>query len=534
MLQDLSQLADGTHLSCDVCVIGAGAAGITVARALASSSLNVCLLESGGLDHEAWVANLGAGDNLGQAYYDLEDSRLRFFGGTTNIWGGRCVPMDPEDFEPRPWVPHSGWPIRIEDLAAGYQRAHSDLELGPPIAADEFWRRVDVSQPEPFRERFASSFWYFDEQAGRFGASQCHDVLNAGNVRVLTHASVTHLQARPNASGLDRVEIQAPGGKRASVGARTFVLAAGAIENARLLLMSRDVERDGIGNRHDLVGRFFMEHPHGRLGRVDSPAAYRIWATYQKHYPRQGVPMAPVLRPSPALQEQHGILNTAISFKLQPPPDGAQPIAKRAYQSLKHQLSPTRTNRALWHTYNRLRRTYLRHKGPVMRLAERRGSRRLYAMIRAEQAPNPASRVTLSQHKDAFGNPRADLHWRMSDLDKRTLRVLAETIAEGLHEHGLGTFIPEAWIDDADPAWPVDPTVGNHPIGGYHHMGTTRMAETPREGVTDRNCQVFGYSNLFIAGSSVFSTAGWANPTLTIVALAHRLAGHLAASLNNT
>jgi len=527
MLLDLSQLADGTHLETDVCIIGAGAAGISLCRALTRSPLNVCLLESGGFDHEAWVSNLGAGENLGQPYYDLEDSRLRFFGGTTNIWGGRCVPLDPEDFEIRPWVPHSGWPIGPADLADGYRRAHQDLELGAPISLSEYWQQTGTSQPDPFRDSFTASFWYFDEQAERFSALRCRDLFDADNVRVVTHASVTHLQALANAGGLDRIEVRAEGGKRASVGARVFVLAAGAIENARLMLMSRDVESTGIGNRHDLVGRYFMEHPHGRLGRVDSPDAYRIWTTYQKHYPRGSVPLAPVLRPSRGLQEREGILNTALTFKLQPPPDGGQPIAKRAYQSLKHQLSPTRTNRTLWHFYNRLRRTYLRHKAPLMRRAERRGSRQLYAMIRAEQAPNPASRVTLSHRMDAFGNPRADVDWRMNAQDKHTLRVLATTLADGLHGQALGTFTRESWIDDSDPAWPVDPTVGNHPIGGYHHMGTTRMAETPRQGVTDKNCQVFGYSNLFVAGSSLFSTAGWANPTLTIVALAHRLANHL-------
>jgi len=527
MLQDLSQIADGTHLESDVCIVGAGAAGITLCRALAGSRLNVCLLESGGFDHEPWISDLGAGENLGQRYYDLEDARLRFFGGTTNIWGGRCVALDPEDFERRAWVPHSGWPIRIDDLAEGYRRAHQDLEIGPPVSTPEAWSRFGAEQPEPFRDSFASSFWHFDEQAERFSALRCNDLFEADNIRVVTHASVTHLQAQPDAGGLSLVEIQAPGGKRASVGARAFVLGAGAIENARLLLMSRDVERNGIGNGNDLVGRFFMEHPHGRLGRIDSPAAYHLWQTYQKRFPRGSAAMAPVLRPNRALQERAGILNTAISFKLQRDPHAGQPLTKRAYQSLKHQLSPTRTNRVLWHTYNRLRRTYQRHKGPIVRLAERRGRRQVYAMIRGEQAPNPASRVTLSDRKDAFGNPRADLHWRTSDLDKHTLRVIAAELAGGLRSRDLGTFTPETWLDDVDPAWPVDPTVGNHPIGGYHHLGTTRMAETPSEGVTDKNCQVFGYSNLFVAGSAVFTTAGWANPTLTILALAHRLADHL-------
>ena len=135
--------------------------------------------------------------------------------------------------------------------------------------------------------------------------------------------------------------------------------------------------------------------------------------------------------------------------------------------------------------------------------------------------------VILSQQTDAFGNPRADLHWQLNGQDKHTLRVLADALNRSLQTRSLGAFSRAPWVDDPGPAWPVDPTVGNHPIGGYHHMGTSRMASSPSTGVTDGNCQVFGYSNLFVAGSSVFATAGWANPTLTIVALAHRLGAHL-------
>jgi choline dehydrogenase-like flavoprotein len=154
-------------------------------------------------------------------------------------------------------------------------------------------------------------------------------------------------------------------------------------------------------------------------------------------------------------------------------------------------------------------------------------------MIRAEQAPDPESRVQLSRARDALGTPRADLHWRTNGQDKHTLKVLARELDKALQSTGAGRFVPEEWVNDSTHTWPVDPTVGNHPIGGYHHIGTTRMAEDPRTGVVDKNCQVFGYSNLFITGSSVFSTAGWANPTLTIIALAHRLANHLTKTLRS-
>ncbi len=531
MLQDLNDIPAGSQIETDICIIGAGAAGITLARSLLNTGFKVCLLETGGLDHDTRINDLGSGENLGHEYYDIVDSRLRFFGGTTNIWGGRCVPMDPEDFEAKSWVPHSGWPIGYADLEEHYRFAHEQLELGPPISKEEAWRRLDLDQTEPLGDAFSSSFWYFDLMAERFSASRCRDLFNAENIQIVTHASVTHLQARANASGLTAVDIQSLAGNTATISARAFVLAAGAIENARLMLASRDVEPAGIGNGHDQVGRYFMEHPHGRLGKVASTDAYTLWSTFKKRFPRNSVPLAPVLRPSRALQEREGILNTALTFKLRKDPAAGVPLNRRAYQSLKHQLSPTRTNRAMWHGYNRLKRFSQRYRAPLMKLMSQAEDRNVYAMIRGEQAPNPDSRVTLSASRDALGAQRADLHWRLNDQDKHTLRVLAGSLAAALEKSGSGTFEPEAWIHDSSPAWPVDPTVGNHPIGGYHHMGTTRMAGDPANGVVDQNCQVFGYSNLFVSGSSVFSTSGWANPTLTIVALAHRLAGHLQSHL---
>ncbi len=531
MLQDLNDLPDQSRIETDVCIVGAGAAGISLARTLLGSGLNVCLLEAGGFDHEAEVTDLGSGENRGQTYYDLVDSRLRFFGGTTNIWGGRCVPLDAEDFEKKPWVQHSGWPISAADLEDGYRFAHQQLELGEPIDEATAWRLLRARRPDYLDAAFAASIWYFDEQTERFNASRCDDLFADPNLRVLTHASVTHLQATPNAAGLSHLQVRNLQGRSAEISARAFVLAAGAIENARLMLASRDIESTGVGNRHDQVGRYFMEHPHGRLGRVDSDQAFALWSAFEKRFPRGSVPLMPVLRASPELQEREGILNTALTFKLQRDPDAGLALNKRAYMTLKHQLSPNRTNRTLWHGYNRARRLFQRYRTPLVRLASRTRGRNVYAMIRAEQAPNPDSRVLLSDRLDALGMPRADLDWRTNRQDKQTLVVLARELDRALKQANAGRFQAEEWVTDEANAWPVDPTVGNHPIGGYHHMGTTRMADNPAAGVVDGNCQVFGYANLYVTGSSVFSTGGWANPTLTIVALANRLGKHLASNL---
>lgn len=151
----------------------------------------------------------------------------------------------------------------------------------------------------------------------------------------------------------------------------------------------------------------------------------------------------------------------------------------------------------------------------------------IYVMARAEQAPNPDSRVVLSQEKDSLGSHKANLDWRLCSLDKETMLQFGNTLGREMDRLGLGKVTTCDWLEDGKPEWPNDPSVGNHPIGGYHHMGTTRMSESPQTGVVDANCTVHGYHNLHIAGSSVFTTGGWANPTLTILALVHRLGDHL-------
>ena len=538
MLTDFAEVDRDATLTADICIVGAGAAGVTLARGLSGRGLRICLVESGGFDHDPVTQSLGIGDNVGMPYYDLEESRLRFFGGTTNIWGGRCAPLDDIDFADRDWVAHSGWPITREHLAAGYRAAHQDLELGPFDYGDSTWRARGIDLPRFDADCFRTAFWRFDALKERFSAQRARDVLDSADVQVLIHANAVHLQAAANARRLEHLVIAGLDGRRARVQAAVFVLACGGIENARLLLVSRDVERQGIGNRHDQVGRFFMEHAHGRLGHLRSAGAYGLWNSFRTRFPgrasasqsatARAVPMAAVLVPSPTLQQRHGILNTALTFKWQRNPQRGVHVARRLYQGLKHQLRPSRENRRLWHLYRSLRTVYQRRfAATVTHGLARLPGQRLSVMIRAEQAPNPDSRVSLSERRDTLGYPRANLDWQFCAQDKHTLRRLAETLGRELARLGLGTLQPEPWLRDDALAWPVDATVGNHPIAGYHHMGTTRMSDDPRHGVVDSDCAVHGYSDLYIAGSSVFPTGGWANPTLTILALVHRLKDHL-------
>lgn len=528
MMLDLAAPDAPDLLETEVAIIGAGAAGITLARSLADSGQRVCLLEAGGLDFDEQVQDACAGPNLGMPYYDLVDARLRFFGGTTNIWGGRCTPLEPIDFEKRDWVAHSGWPITAADLSPYYHQAHEAMDLGPYDYEQDLWAQGNRAAPELDGARLHTRFWHFDTQTEPYGARRSKDVFDHPRIQVVLHANVTHLQAAANAASLEHIKAQSLTGHTLKVKARHFVLAGGGMENPRLLLASNDVETDGIGNGFDQVGRYFMEHQHGRVGQVKCRDPWRVWHAFHRFHLQDGRVVAPVLLASAQEQAKRGMLNSGLTFKLQRKPERGLLLNDRIYRDLKHKLPPDQSRRRLWHTYRGVRSwAQTAIKPALSRLRARLGLRQLYVMVRAEQAPNPESRVVLSEDRDRFGVPRAGLDWQLSSQDKHTVAELCALCDSEFKRSGTGHMVGEAWLDDPSPAWPVDDTVSKHPIAGYHHMGTTRMSADARHGVVDGNCRVHGYANLFVAGSSVFATGGWANPTLTIVALALRLADHL-------
>lgn len=528
MLIDLLTADREMTVDAEVCVVGAGAAGVTLTRDLSRAGHEVCLLEAGGMDYEAETQSLFQGCNVGLPYYDLDQARLRFFGGTTNIWGGRTMPLDPVDFERRTWVPHSGWPINRAELEPWYRLAHDSLELGEFEYSANLWKSIGADPIAFDPMEISTKFWRFDAMRERFSRSQSDDVLASAKVRIFLHANLVHMCTDEHTRRIATVEARSLQGHHLQVRARHFVLACGAIENARLLLLSDRVMPGGIGNAHDQVGRYFMEHPHGRIAHVETSDPAAFWALYRKRYLRNAPPVAPALVATEALQRRVGMLNSAATFKPKRDPRKGLSVGNKVYKSLKHKLNPSRSGRQLWHVYRGITDWSQRHVSmPLLRLGVRAAGMQLYIMARAEQAPNPASRVLLSDQRDSLGSRRANLDWQLSALDKHSVRELASALAREFHRLGLGKVTTTDWLQDKSNAWPVDPTVGNHPIGGYHHMGTTRMSASPAHGVVDANCTVHGMSNLHIAGSSVFTTGGWANPTLTLLALAHRLAHHL-------
>ena len=528
MLSDLAEARGSLARDTEICIIGAGAAGLTVARRLLAAGHSVVVLESGGRDYEAEVADLNAGENVGEPYYPLDHARLRFFGGTTAIWGGRCAELDPFDFEAKPWVPHSGWPFPHETLRPYYDEAWPLFGHRAAGGREEILRAAGVPLPRFDRDRLVTPVWAFDNRFNRFAFESCRDLIEHPRCEIILHATATSIEAAASGTGIEQVMAAAHGGAGLAVRARAFVLAAGGIENPRLLLASSGVMPKGLGNDHDTVGRYFMEHPHGRGGRIVDAKAWQLLKAFGRRHRVAGQDMAALIAPAPRLQAEHGILNSSLVVVARQPECAAQFWGMRAYSTLKHDMKPTRSGRSLWMATKRAATFAQRVVDPLRPwLLHKAGKLDLALLLRAEQAPNADSRVTLSEERDALGLPRARLDWRLSPLDVRSAAMLVQTLGDELGRLGLGQVEQADWLSDPEGGWRTDPLVSAHPIGGYHHMGTTRMAEDPRRGVTDAQTRVHGLGNLYIAGSSLFPTSGWANPTLTIVALALRTADEI-------
>ena len=517
-------------VTADVAIVGSGAAGQAAARRLLARGRSVVLIESGGLDHDPRPADLNRGEVIGQPYHPLEHSRLRFFGGTTAIWGGRCAEFDAIDFERRDWVAHSGWPFGADEIRSYLAEARRLLGVDGVDAArlprPPLMQRLST-------EELAVRWWSFDPKFDRFTIDQAGDLEQDSRCTLLVNATVREVMVAGDKGAVERLDVRTPSGRTIDVRARHYILAAGGIENPRILLASNSVVPHGIGNHYDLVGRYFMEHPHARGGRVVGKADWHWLSAFAKRRVN-GVEVSPAITPAEALQRREGLLNTALTLAVRQPEGGNHPLAKRAYLHVKHRTAPTRTGRSMWKATKQLVRGYTGLTGPFHPwLMRRMSGLDLAIVIRAEQAPNPDSRVKLNGQRDAIGMPRVALDWRMSDIDVDSVAGLVAALERESRRLGLGTVEPAAWLARSDKRWVSDELVSAHPIGGFHHMGTTRMAGDPRRGVTDGWGRVHGLPNLHIAGSSLFPTGGWANPTLTILALSLRTADRIAEELDS-
>ncbi|MGH9324440.1 MAG: GMC oxidoreductase [Vicinamibacteria bacterium] len=463
-------------------------------------------------------------------------SRARYYGGSCNLWAGRSMLLTETDLASREWVPESAWPIPHSELAAYYPAAARVLRLP---ALERFDARTlvpamselerDLFSREPLVPRI--SLWA--KSPLRFGAAYRSRLRRSSRVRLVLHANATFIRLSADGTAVETVEASTLEGRRLSVRARMYVIACGALENARLLLFSRDVRRQGIGNEFDLVGRYFMDHPRCVHGRV--------WLHPGRQLPllrgrplrdgkiQVGMGLSLEIQRREALLNHYATLEAEFSGYSQARYESFVQVMKvllrRGYAGSRWDLGRTRLGDIPGLIYLLTPKELMPHflyrwNAALRGLLPRRSEEACVAVYFCEQPPDPESRVSLSPERDRLGMNKLVLEWRLGPEVTRSVLRLQELLRERLKEAGIGE------LDlSADAIRFTDAS---------HHLGTTRMAASPRTGVVDADGRVHGIPNLFMAGGSVFPSAGHANPTLTIVALSLRLAEHLRVRLSHS
>ena len=553
MIIDYKDGSAPADVEADLCIIGAGAAGIAIARHFIGTAIMVCLLEGGGPGGEESSQALYGGVSAGLPGLDPGTSRMRVFGGSCNLWGGGCIPLTAEDMAERDWVPHSGWPISYAELEPYYLRARSYCQIDShDIDAGAFTTPL-ARTPLPFEPDTLVN-QVFARSPILFGQAYREELERAPNITLLLHANLLALDAGADGSTVEQARIASLDGRTGVVRARHFVLACGGIENARQLLLSDAVLPQGLGNRHDQVGRYFMDHPCGKMGTVTTETPDQITRPYDRNLGKGPAPAFPEIALSHAFQRANQLLSGRVHpFAV----EGRVPGGLRALRDFRAALRPapqdensqleTRLQAALKNGPGNpdsvepasagiatlALRTALGAGDIVQALLQKLAdkptvqSNHVELIGYFEQAPNPDSRVTLASETDGLGLRKVRLDWQLTPLDRRTYRAAATLFGDALARACGGHFALEPWLaDGSDVAAP-------QVHGTAHHLGTTRMSDDPRLGVVDRQCRVHGMDNLHIAGSSVFPTGGWAFPTFTIVALSLRLADNISRLLGS-
>jgi choline dehydrogenase-like flavoprotein len=532
MISHAEQLANdraGTR-DFDVCIIGAGPAGISLALELDGTGLQVCLLEAGGERYHRATQTLYEGACVGDHYPPLRDTRLGALGGSSNVWAGWCRPLEISDFEFPRGDGACRWPFSRDELMPYYRRAQHRCGLGVFEYDAAFWQARSQHAPL-LADDGVVEHAMFHVLPQRFGARYRAQLEASENVQLVLRAPVERLLVAASGA-VDGVAVRTLAGFRSRVKARRYVLAAGGIENARMLLLSTDSPDRVPGNAHGLVGRFFTDHPFVNIGTVVLDGGPRALDFY---FPQEVVPSgvsradgASVPAVRAALTLRHEVLATeqlpgaALFFH---PRYESHPLfasaAVRAFLELsakmRHKAVPGgfapylgRATRAPHHIAHAALRKLLMRDAP----AERWRARAMF-----ETRSRYENRVTLCTAKDALNRPLARVEWRLGDHELQGMRRVVQIFDESFRRAGVGRL--EFALPASDRGW------RDALEGGKHHIGTTRMHVDPRHGVVDPDCCVHGSDNLYITGSSVFPSGGYANPTLTIVALAIRLADHL-------
>jgi len=521
MIEVFGALQEGVLLEADLCIAGAGAAGLALTAQFLNTSARVIVLESGLHEPDATGEDLNSLECVGLRHDGAREGRIRSFGGTTLAWGGQLLPLRASELAQRAWVPHSGWPLTLAELEPYYRRVEAMLGIDGPPYDQGVWARLGMIPPAldaQFTVRFSQ--W---AALGRrnFALRWRREIARARNLRVLLDATAVAVRCGRTGDRCEGIEIRSRSGRAALVRAQVFVLACGGIETARLLLASPSLDGNGAANASGLVGRFFQDHVSYFAGEVHATERRAVRHWFDPRY--VGSTLYSVkIEPTDALLEREKWLNVMGHIAFQVPEALGWLEVRRILRSVQAgRLELPSFSESLAMARGSVELTRLALSRWLSKRRRSPGAARVLLMVDVEQAPNPQSRVALEERTDALGMRRARLDWRLTDLELRTLVGFAHKLAGELERLGLGRIrlAPEPNFDSRDALGSARDI--------FHHMGTTRMGTTAGTGVVRSDLRCHDVANLYITGPSVFPASGIANPTFTALALSLRLADEL-------
>ncbi len=551
MLINAETIQDGGIINSDIAVIGAGPAGIVLALELAKVGLDIALIESGRLDFDRAIQNLGDA-----SYVDLEfhapmsECTRRQVGGTSTIWGGRCVPYDPVDFAQRNHISNSDWPVTYAELEVYFQRA-SDYFLCGKAEFDlnnlDHIEQKSIVPGLPDEDVLTSTLERWSLPTN-FGKEYLDQLKRSDRISLFSGLTCTEIVTNEQGKKVEFIQAKTLGGKQIEIKCQKYILAGGALNNTRLLMACDRYHPGGIGNHSELLGKFYMGHLSGDIAKVKftTPPKETIFGFDRDTdgtYVRRRFSFAPEFLAEQQLSNtvgwlgapefgdfshQNGILSSAyIALNL--------PILKtRLGASTAIRRAAIGKDKGIYypHIVNIFKdvgqilsfipsfgygRFIAKRKIPALFVYSAANEYPLH--YHSEQVPNPESRVSLSNEKDALGMRRLNIELRFTDQDIESVVKAHHHWDQHLRKHDCGYL--EYLSEDLEAA------VWSQAGDGFHQVGTTRMSEHPSQGVVDVNLNVHGFDDLFVASSSTFVTSGQANSTFMIVAFALRLADYL-------
>jgi len=521
MQVDLDSVIDRPSFKSSVCIVGAGVAGLILARALAKVGIEVHLLEGGGPLPESRSQDLYAVQMAGMHHEGATKGRFRVFGGSSTRWGGQLLTFTPDIFDPSAGMPSQAWPLRIAEIESHYSEVrdlmhvshHSPAarrikSLSTGRAVDSADINVRFSKWAPFSKRNLASTL----------GPEC---LASERVTVFFHANVVGIRFREGSDRVETVTAKNYAGSIFEFESAQFIICAGTIETCRILLAAKAALGVRIGKTMDSVGRYFHDHL--------SFEAATITGTAKRGFVKLFTPSligdtlhTPKLEASVGLRSRENLLAVMAHFAIEEP-EGSGIAAVRTFlqaiQRREGRSAVLKSGLALPRNSVDIAKLIWGARVKKQRVITGRAS--ITLRIDCEQATNAANRITLSEDCDAVGMPKAVIAWRISEHERRTVGIFAKAVDTYLDQLGFGAIAWNPALSEPDDSWLRFTNDAFHPMGG------TRMGTDPYTSVVDSNLKVHGTANLFVASCSTFPAGGSSNPTFTLMALTLRLGAHL-------